>query len=210
MIFTYLLCSVIETIIVNTTCFAVKKTVSLGLNCGYYVLSHLFSSKKQNKNGKFIYLQDVVIQDIKMMDTRSQYIDYNEYSDSDDDEYVPTKCKMIHPIINDTIVNESITNGPIMHESTAAWGIATSPPCKPEPSSSKETEPVSNAEENEVDDDIEKQVNIIKDIISGEKYLDIEKNIQSKNDLEDYLSKEYDKRVKEEIENEWVNIQVFE
>lgn len=206
MIFTYLLCSVIETIIVNTTCFAVKKTVSLGLNCGYYVLSQLFSSKKQNKNGKFIYLQDVVIQDIKMMDTRSQYIDYNEFSDSDDDEYVPTTCKMIHPIINGPITNDTI-----MNESTAAWGISTSPPCKPEPSSSsKETQPASNAEENEVDDDIEKQVNIIKDIISGEKYLDIEKNIQSKNDLEDYLSKEYDKRVKEEIENEWVNIQVFE
>jgi hypothetical protein len=192
MVFTYLLCSVIETIIVNTTCFAVKKTVSLGWNCGYYILSHLFSNKKQNKNGKFIYLQDVVIQDIKMMDTRSQYIDYNEFSDSDDDEYVPTTCKMIHPITNDTI----------MKESTAAWGSVT-PPSTPEPTYTQSNK----TDENEVDDDIEKQVNIIKDIISGEKYLD---DVKSKNELEDYLSKEYDKRVKEEIENEWVNIQVFE
>lgn len=197
MVFTYLLCSVIETIIVNTTCFAVKKTVSLGWNCGYYILSHLFSNKKQNKNGKFIYLQDVVVQDIKMLDTRSQYIDYNDYSDSDDDEYVPTTCKMIHPIINETIINES----------TAAWSINT-PPSTPQPS--YVSAQLDTADDNKVDDDIEKQVNIIKDIISGEKYLDIEKDIQSKNELEDYLSKEYDKRVKEEIENEWVNIQVFE
>jgi hypothetical protein len=200
MVITYLLCSVIETIIVNTTCFAVKKTISLGWNCGYYVLSHLFSNKKQNKNGKFIYLQDVVVQDIKMMDTRSQYIDYNDYSDSDD-EYVPTTSKMIHPIINDSIINES----------TAAWNIDTH---EPKSLISKiptdEESSIENTKANDGDDDIEKQVNIIKDIISGEKYLDIEKDIQSKNELEDYLSKEYDKRVKEEIENEWVNIQVFE
>ena len=197
MVITYLLCSVIETIIVNTTCFAVKKTVSLGWNCGYYVLSYLFSSKKQNKNGKFIYLQDVVVQDIKMMDTRSQYIDYNDHSDSDD-EYVPTTNKMIHPIINESIINES----------TAAWNIDT-----PEPISllskmtNDEESSIENTKANDGDDDIEKQVNIIKDIISGEKYLD---DVKSKNELEDYLSKEYDKRVKEEIENEWVNIQVFD
>ena len=37
-----------------------------------------------------------------------------------------------------------------------------------------------------------------------------EKEIKKKEELEEYLKSEYDKKVKEEIDNEWVSIQVYE
>jgi hypothetical protein len=183
----YILCSVIETIALKTTCFAVSQTLNLGWSCSSYLLSQIFSKSKRERNRKLIYLEDIVIQDIKMMDTRSKYIDYND-SDSDN-EYsecdvvekkntTPPKIEMIYPL----------------NESTAAFTMHDT---------------MHNNNDNE-DTMLNKQVQIIKDIINDEKYLNNEKEIKKKEELEEYLKSEYDKKVKEEIDNEWVSIQVYE
>lgn len=190
----YILCSVIESIVLKTTCFAVTQTFKLGWNCSSYLLSHVFSSPKRNR--KFIYLEDVIVHE--MDTTRSKYIDYDDSdSDSDsDDEYIvkqkaittPCRIEMIHPL----------------NESTAAFTMHDN---------NKK-----NDDDKKSDDDddtlLDKQVQIIKEIINDEKYLNIdienEKEMKKKKELEEYLKNEYDKRVKEELDNEWVNIQVFE
>jgi hypothetical protein len=188
----YILCSVIETIALKTTCFAVSQSLKLGWSCSSYLLSQIFSKSKRERNRKLIYLEDIVIQDIKMMDTRSKYIDYND-SDSDD-EYsecdvvekkntTPPKIEMIYPL----------------NESTAAFTM-------------HDTMHNNNNNDNDNDTMLNKQVQIIKDIINDEKYLnnEKEKEIKKKEELEEYLKSEYDKKVKEEIDNEWVSIQVYE
>jgi len=187
----YILCSVIETITLNTTCFAVRHTFNLGWNCTSYLLSKIFKSKRES-NCKFIYLEDIII--LNDVDTRSKYIDY----DDSDDEYIecdvvekqkttPCHIEMIHPV---AVINESTS----AYESTSAFRMHDS----------------LNEEYN--DTLLDKQVKIIKEIINDEKYLnnDIDIEIKNKKDLEEYLKNEYDKRVKEELDNEWVNIQVFE
>ena len=186
----YILCSVIETIALKTTCFAVSQSLKLGWSCSSYLLSQIFSKSKRERNRKLIYLEDIVIQDIKMMDTRSKYIDYND-SDSDD-EYsecdvvekkntTPPKIEMIYPL----------------NESTAAFTMHDT---------------MHDTMHNNNDTMLNKQVQIIKDIINDEKYLnnEKEKEIKKKEELEEYLKSEYDKKVKEEIDNEWVSIQVYE
>ena len=190
----YILCSVIESIVLKTTCFAVTQTFKLGWNCSSYLLSQVFSSPKRNR--KFIYLEDVIVHEVDT--TRSKYIDYDDRSDSDsdsdsDDEYIvkqkaittPCRVEMIHPL----------------NESTAAFTMHDN--CK------------KSDDDDEHDDTLlDKQVQIIKEIINDEKYLNIdnenEKEMKKKKELEEYLKNEYDKRVKEELDNEWVNIQVFE
>ena len=188
----YILCSVIESIVLKTTCFAVTQTFKLGWNCSSYLLSQVFSSPKRNR--KFIYLEDVIVHEVDT--TRSKYIDYDDRSDSDsdsDDEYIvkqkaittPCRVEMIHPL----------------NESTAAFTMHDN--CK------------KRDDDDEHDDTLlDKQVQLIKEIINDEKYLNIdnenEKEMKKKKELEEYLKNEYDKRVKEELDNEWVNIQVFE
>ena len=190
----YILCSVIETIALKTTCFAVSQSLKLGWSCSSYLLSQIFSKSKRERNRKLIYLEDIVIQDIKMMDTRSKYIDYND-SDSDN-EYsecdvvekkntTPPKIEMIYPL----------------NESTAAFTMHDTM-----------HDTMHNNNNNDNDTMLNKQVQIIKDIINDEKYLnnEKEKEIKKKEELEEYLKSEYDKKVKEEIDNEWVSIQVYE
>jgi hypothetical protein len=200
----YLLCSVIETVALKTTCFAVTQTLKLGWNCSSYLLSQLFSKPKRERNHKLIYLEDIVIHDIKMMDTRSKYID-NEYNEDSDDEYseyhcdvvenknnlklaVPSQIEMKYPYIPSHGATYESTSAFTMHDSMRSG-----------------TEEKMNTEDNNA---LNKQVQIIKEIINDEKYLNDE--MKKKEELEDYLKNQYDKKVIEEIDNEWVNIQVFE
>jgi hypothetical protein len=206
----YILCSVIETIALKTTCFAVSQTLRLGWSCSSYLLSQIFSKSKRERNRKLIYLEDIVIQDIKMMDTRSKYIDYND-SDSDDEYSVceegtivvenkkttPPHIEMKHPISYIPITYTPPTYIPPTYESTSAFTMHDNLSIH------------NNSEEENL---MNKQVQIIKEIINDEKYLknDIKNEMKKKEELEEYLKNEYDKRVKEEIDNEWVNIQVYE
>ena len=153
-------------------------------------------------------MEDIVIQDVRMMDTRSKYIDYNDSdcesdndSDSDSDsDYVyekkplPSSLEMLHPQIE--LLNES-TLAYTMHDIRSG--------------DIRSDLQIMKSGDND-DTSLDKQVQIIKDIINDEKYLnnDKENEIKKKEELEEYLKNEYDKRVKEEIDNEWVSIQVFE
>lgn len=204
---TYILCSFLETILLKTTCFAVTQTFHLGMNCGSYLISHLFQKNKRNR--KLIYMEDIVIQDVRMMDTRSKYIDYNDSdcesdNDSDSDsDYVyekkplPSSLEMLHPQIE--LLNES-TLAYTMHDIRSMQS-----------SDIRSDLQIMQSGDND-DTSLDKQVQIIKEIINDEKYLnnDKENEIKKKEELEEYLKNEYDKRVKEEIDNEWVSIQVFE
>jgi hypothetical protein len=226
----YFLCSVIETIIVKTTCFAITQTINIGINCGSYLVSQLFLNSKRNRR-KLIYMEDIIIHDVKMMDNRSKYIDYNSDSDSDyesgDDNdvvvsaQVPYKNEMNNPYKNEM-------NNPYKNESTSAYTMhddmrrkaetldkETSNADSSNADSSNADSSNADSSESECSDNIESlnnQVQIIKDIINDKKYLndEIKNEIRKKEELDEYLKNEYDKKVKEEIDNEWVSIQIFE
>jgi len=222
------LCSVIETILVKTTCFAITQTFHLGMNCGSYLISHLFHKNKRNR--KLIYMEDIVIQDVRMMDTRSKYIDYNDSdyeSDNDSDsDYVyekkplPSRLEMPHPNPQIELLNES-TLAYTMHDMRSdersgdiRSGDKQSSYMRSDLQSMQSGD-IHSSDIHSGDNDetsLDKQVQIIKEIINDEKYLnnDKENEIKKKEELEEYLKNEYDKRVKEEIDNEWVSIQVFE
>lgn len=238
---TYILCSVIETILVKTTCFAITQTFHLGMNCGSYLISHLFHKNKRNR--KLIYMEDIVIQDVKMMDTRSKYIDYNDSdyesdNDSDSDsDYVyekkplPSRLEMPHPNPQIELLNES-TLAYTMHDKQSSYmrsdDIRSSDIRSGDKQSSYMRSDLQSMQSGDIhssdihssdihsgDNDetsLDKQVQIIKEIINEEKYLnnDKENEIKKKEELEEYLKNEYDKRVKEEIDNEWVSIQILE
>ena len=216
----YFLCSVIETIIVKTTCFAITQTLNIGINCGSYLVSQLFSNSKRNRR-KLIYMEDIIIHDVKMMDNRSKYIDYNSDSDSDyesgDENDVvvsPYKNEMKYPYSNES------TSAYTMHEDMrrkADTSNANEDSSKSNADTRNANADSSNADssESESSDNIESlnnQVQIIKDIINDKKYLndEIQNEIRKKEELDEYLKNEYDKKVKEEIDNEWVSIQIFE
>jgi len=210
----YFLCSVIETIIVKTTCFAITQTFNLGINCGSYLVSHLFSNSKRNRR-KLIYMEDIIIHDVKMMDNRSKYIDYNSDSDSDYESGDDNNDVIVSPYKNEM-------KYPYSNESTSAYTMHDDMRKKADTSkenadTSKANADSSNADssESESSDNIESlnnQVQIIKDIINDKKYLndEIQNEIRKKEELDEYLKNEYDKKVKEEIDNEWVSIQIFE
>lgn len=223
---TYLLCSVIETILVKTTCFAITQTFNLGINCGSYLVSQLFSNSKKNRR-KLIYMEDVVIQDIKMMDNRSKYIDYdNSDSDSDyesGDDYDIEKNVVVEKRYQVPYKNEM--NNPILNESTSAYTMhdiyrdtirsdadIKNTSTKSDVNENDEDVDIMSSDNIEQDSSLHNQVQIIKDIINDKKYLndEIQNERRKKEELDEYLKNEYDKKVKEEIDNEWVSIQVYE
>jgi uncharacterized protein (DUF2344 family) len=193
---TYLVFQFIETVVLKTTCFAISQTI----NAGTYLFSQLFyNSKRDNYRNrlKHIYLQDVIIHDIRMGDMRSKYIDYADSDDESDNEYEECNRKNTPEIsvmtryedsMNDISVNntediEKELPPIIANESTSAYMIET---------------------EYKVDDALEKQVEIIKEIINDEKYI---KEIKKNEQLEKYLNK---MNISHETDNEWVNIEVFD
>jgi len=222
---TYILCSFLETILLKTTCFAVTQTFHLGMNCGSYLISHLF--QKNKKNRKLIYMEDIVIQDVRMMDTRSKYIDYNDSDDESDNDsdsdYVyekktlPSRLEMPHPQIE--LLNES-TLAYTMHDMRSGdmrsgdmrSGDMRSGDIRSGDMRSGDMRSGDMRSDDNDETSLDKQVQIIKEIINDEKYLnnDKENEIKKKEELEEYLKNEYDKRVNEEIDNEWVSIQILE
>ena len=132
-------------------------------------------------------MEDIII--LNDVDTRSKYIDtrskYIDYDDSDD-EY--SECDVVEKQKAIPCHIEMIHPVAVVNESTSAFTMHDHPN----------------------DTLLDKQVQIIKEIINDEKYLNVDKEIKQKEELEEYLKNAYDKRVKEELDNEWVNIQVFE
>jgi len=161
-------------------------------------------------------LEDVIIQDVKMMEHRSKYIDYyddSDYENSDDDEYdcenpvvVEKKNITNTPKLIEMLHDNESTSAFTMHDTIAKFDIEKGDiniktgECDME-SSDTDNEP-----------SLTKQVQIIKEIINDKKYLnnDIENEIKKKDEMEKYLKNEYDKNINDDIDNEWVNIQVFE
>ena len=203
---TYLVFQFIETVVLKTTCFAISQTI----NAGTYLFSQLFFKSKRDKDRnrlKHIYLQDVIIHDIRMGDMRSKYIDYSDESDNEYEEYTPEVSVMSRHEVSrhDVSMNEVSRNDDehitenvhkdidiekalppvIANESTSAYTMHTDT-------------------ENKIDDALEKQVDIIKEIINDEKYI---KEIKKNEQLEQYLNKT---NISHETDNEWVNIEVFD
>ena len=206
---TYLVFQFIETVVLKTTCFAISQTI----NAGTYLFSQLFFKSKRDKDRnrlKHIYLQDVIIHDIRMGDMRSKYIDYadsDNESDNEYEEYTPEVSVMSRHEVSrhDVSMNEVSRNDDehitenvhkdidiekalppvIANESTSAYTMHTDT-------------------ENKIDDALEKQVDIIKEIINDEKYI---KEIKKNEQLEQYLNKT---NISHETDNEWVNIEVFD
>ena len=216
---TYLVFQFIETVVLKTTCFAISQTI----NAGTYLFSQLFFKSKRDKDRnrlKHIYLQDVIIHDIRMGDMRSKYIDYadsDNESDNEYEEYTPEVSVMSRHEVSrhevsrhevsrhDVSMNEVSRNDDehitenvhkdidiekalppvIANESTSAYTMHTDT-------------------ENKIDDALEKQVDIIKEIINDEKYI---KEIKKNEQLEQYLNKTH---ISHETDNEWVNIEVFD
>lgn len=197
---TYLVFQFIETVVLKTTCFAISQTI----NAGTYLFSQLFFKSKRDRERnrlKHIYLQDVIIHDVRMGDIRSKYIDYADSDNESDDEYEECNRKNTPEVsvmtMNEVSRNEvSISRNEIedieneiphviANESTSAYMMDT------------ETEI-------NVDDALEKQVHIIKEIINDEKYI---KEIKKNEQLEQYLNK---MNISHETDNEWVNIEVFD
>jgi hypothetical protein len=193
---TYLVFQFIETVVLKTTCFAISQTI----NAGTYLFSQLFfNSKRDNYRNrlKHIYLQDVIIHDIRMGDMRSKYIDYADSDNESDNEYEECNRKNTPEVSVMTRYEDSMNDisrnntediekelPPIIaNESTSAYMIET---------------------EYKVDDALEKQVEIIKEIINDEKYI---KEIKKNEQLEQYLNK---MNISHETDNEWVNIEVFD
>jgi len=190
---TYLVFQFIETVVLKTTCFAISQTI----NAGTYLFSQLFFNSKRDKYRnrlKHIYLQDVIMHDIRMGDMRSKYIDY---ADESDNEYEECNRKNTPEVSVMTRYEDSMNDisrnntediekelpPVIANESTSAYMIET---------------------EYKVDDALEKQVEIIKEIINDEKYI---KEIKKNEQLEQYLNK---MNISHETDNEWVNIEVFD
>ena len=199
---TYLVFQFIETVVLKTTCFAISQTI----NAGTYLFSQLFFKSKRDRDRnrlKHIYLQDVIIHDIRMGDMRSKYIDYadsDNESDNEYEEYTPEVSVMSRHEVSrhevsrndDEHITENVQEDiekalppVIANESTSAYTMHTDT-------------------ENKVDDALEKQVDIIKEIINDEKYI---KEIKKKEQLEKYL---HNTRISHETDNEWVNIQAFD
>ena len=190
---TYIMFQIIESVVLKTTCFAITQT----FNAGSYLLSQLFFKPRRDRNKyKHIYLQDVIIHDIRMNDVRSKYIDYSDESDDDEyEEYTPTNTPEVSVMTrheDEQHIKENV------HEDIEHEDIEKALP----PIITNET---ASAYSMHTDNDaLEKQVQIIKEIINDEKYI---KEIKKKEQLEKYL---HNTRISHETDNEWVNIQAFD
>jgi len=200
---TYIMFQIIESVVLKTTCFAITQT----FNAGSYLLSQLFFKPRRDRNKyKHIYLQDVIVHDIRMNDMRSKYIDYSDESDDDEyEEYTPTNTPEVsvmtrhedeqHITENVHEDEQHITEN--VHEDKDIDIEKALPPII--------TNETASAYSMHTDNDaLEKQVQIIKEIINDEKYI---KEIKKKEQLEKYLHKT---KISHETDNEWVNIQAFD
>lgn len=189
---TYIMFQIIESVVLKTTCFAITQT----FNAGSYLLSQLFFKPRRDRNKyKHIYLQDVIIHDVRMNDVRSKYIDYSDESDDEYEEYTPTNTPEVS-VMTRHEDEQHITEN--VHEDIEHEDIEKALP----PIITNET---ASAYSMHTDNDaLDKQVEIIKEIINDEKYI---KEIKKKEQLEKYLHKT---RISHETDNEWVNIQAFD
>ena len=209
---TYLVFQFIETVVLKTTCFAISQTI----NAGTYLFSQLFFKSKRDKDRnrlKHIYLQDVIIHDIRMGDMRSKYIDYadsDNESDNEYEEYTPEVSVMSrhevsrHDVSRNDVSRHEVSRNDDEHitENVQEDIEKALPPVIANESTSAYT--MHTDTENKIDDALEKQVDIIKEIINDEKYI---KEIKIKEQLEQYLNK---MNISHETDNEWVNIEVFD
>ena len=204
---TYLVFQFIETVVLKTTCFAISQTI----NAGTYLFSQLFFKSKRDKDRnrlKHIYLQDVIIHDIRMGDMRSKYIDYadsDNESDNEYEEYTPEVSVMSrHEVSRHDVSRHEVSRNDDEHitENVQEDIEKALPPVIANESTSAYT--MHTDTENKIDDALEKQVDIIKEIINDEKYI---KEIKIKEQLEQYLNK---MNISHETDNEWVNIEVFD
>jgi hypothetical protein len=197
---TYIVFQIIESVVLKTTCFAISQT----FNAGTYLLSQLFFKPRRDRNKyKHVYLQDVIVHDVRMGDIRSKYIDYADSEDESDNEYeeyirpnTPEVSAMTrhevsrHEVSSDDDEKHITEN---VHEDIEK----ALPPIITNETASTYSMHTDN-------DALEKQVQIIKEIINDEKYI---KEIKKKEQLEKYLHKT---KISHETDNEWVNIQVFD
>ena len=209
---TYLVFQFIETVVLKTTCFAISQTI----NAGTYLFSQLFFKSKRDKDRnrlKHIYLQDVIIHDIRMGDMRSKYIDYadsDNESDNEYEEYTPEVSVMSrhevsrHDVSRNDVSRHEVSRNDDEHitENVQEDIEKALPPVIANESTSAYT--MHTDTENKIDDALEKQVDIIKEIINDEKYI---KEIKKNEQLEQYLNK---MNISHETDNEWVNIEVFD
>jgi hypothetical protein len=195
----------IETIVLKTTCFAITQT----FNAGTYLCSQLFFKSRRDRNkNKHIYLQDVVIHDVRMNDIRSKYIDYIDSDDDSDNEYeecvrnnTPEASVMSR---NEVSRHGEVSRNEVSSVNDKRYIEKGLPPIIKDESTSAYTMQSEYKNNTDIEDGLEKQVDIIKEIINDEKYI---KEIKLKDQLEKYLNKI---NIPHETDNEWVNIQVFD
>jgi len=213
---TYIVFQIIESVVLKTTCFAISQT----FNAGTYLLSQLFFKPKRDRNKhKHIYLQDVIVHDIRMGDIRSKYIDYADSDDESDNEYEEYRSNTpkVSVMSRHEVSRNEVSRNEVSRNEVSRHDVSSDDDEKHIKENLHKDEDIEKALPpiitNETasaysmhteNDALEKQVQIIKEIINDEKYI---KEIKKKEQLEKYLHKT---KISHETDNEWVNIQVFD